>query len=740
MFVQTTISVSRSIIFSCGALCAALCLPATIRAQGSAPAPAPAPSPHPVLLDEYVASASPFRRSQIDVVQSTTILGERSLLLKQSATLGETLAGELGMSATAFGPGASRPIIRGLGGDRIRLLENSVGTLDASVTSPDHAVSVEPFLVERIEVVRGPASLLYGSTAVGGLVNVITHRIETELPDERVRGGGEVRVGSGAAEFSRGGVLDLALLHDTNRALVLHLDGFRRSNGDLRIPGFAESARLRAEEAEEAAEHGEPAPNPARDRLPNSNLETDSGAVGLSLVGRTFHFGASYSGLDTNYGVPGGAHGHGHGHGHEEEEEDHLAPAGGTAPGVRIDLRQRRVSVDSEWRRDEGVIHGLRFKLGHASYRHREIEPDGDLGTLFTNRGYDARFELLHGGAEGWNGALGVQTTRNRLTAMGHEAFVPPSLTRTNAIFAFEELVRGPLIWQFGGRLDRTRIDPQGAPVFRDDELSGSVGAIWKLDEVHSLAMLAAHTGRAPNTQELLAFGPHAGTQSFEVGDANLDPERSLGLEVSLRRRAGFVTGAVTVFSNRFNGFIFEQPTGLVAIEHDEEWEFLPPDDPEVEEEGGGLPVYRYVQHDAQFWGAEVETLWHLREMSGSHLHLKLAADFTRARDDQGNLPRIPAARTTVGLLWARGPWSAGTDYQFVFAQRKVAANETPSDGYALVSADATWTHHTGRLTYEVFVHGTNLANEEVRPHASFLKDRAPLGGRAFSTGVRLRF
>jgi iron complex outermembrane receptor protein len=726
--------VSRSKNVPCRALCAALCLTATIRAQGSAPAPAPAPASHPVLLDEYVASASPFRRNQIDVVQSTTILGERSLLLKQSATLGETLAGEPGMSATAFGPGASRPIIRGLGGDRIRLLENSVGTLDASVTSPDHAVSVEPFLVERIEVVRGPASLLYGSTAVGGLVNVITHRIETELPEERVRGGGEIRVGSGADEFSRGAVLDLSLLQRPGHALVLHLDGFRRSNGDLRIPGFAESARLRAEEAEEAAEHGEPPPDSARDRLPNSNLDTDSGAVGLSLVGRTFHFGASYSGLDTNYGVPGGAHAHAH------EDGDPLPPTGDPEPGIRIDLRQRRVSVDGEWRRDVGLVNGLRLKFGHASYRHREIEPDGNVGTLFTNRGYDARLELLHGGAEGWNGALGLQALRNRLTAMGEEAFIPPALTQTNAIFAFEELVRGPLIWQFGGRLDRTRIDPQGGPDFREGELSGSFGAIWKLDDVHSLALSAAHTGRAPNTQELLAHGPHAGTQSFEVGDANLDPERSLGLEISLRRRTGFVTGAVTIFSNRFNGFIFEQPTGLVAIEHEGDWEFLPPDDPEVGEHGGSLPVYQYVQHDARFWGAEVETLWHLRETAGSHLHLKLAADFTRARDDLGNLPRIPAARTTVGLLWARGPWSAGTDCQFVFAQRKVAANETPSDGYALVSADVTWTRQAGRLTYEVFVHGTNLASEEARPHPSFLKELAPLGGRAFSAGVRLRF
>ena len=235
----------HSFVPSCGALGAALILSTAALAQTAAPATS-TPSPHAVMLDEFVASASPFRRNQIDVAQSTTILSDRSLLLKQQSTLGETLAGELGVSATSFGPGASRPIIRGLGGDRIRLLENSVGTLDGSVTSPDHAVSVEPFLIERIEVVRGPASLLFGSTAVGGLVNVITHRIETEVPTERVRGGAELRYGSAAQEFSRGGVLDLSLLPAGGPALVLHLDAFRRSTGDLRIPGFAESARLRA--------------------------------------------------------------------------------------------------------------------------------------------------------------------------------------------------------------------------------------------------------------------------------------------------------------------------------------------------------------------------------------------------------------------------------------------------------------------------------------------------------------
>lgn len=706
--------------FSLGACCALTLLRAAHGASATPPGPAvPAAAAHAVVLDAYVASASPFGRNQVDVAQSTTVLSERSLLLKQQPTLGETLAGEPGMSATSFGPGASRPIIRGLGGDRIRLLENSVGTLDASVTSPDHAVSVEPFLIERIEIVRGPASLLFGSTAVGGLVNVITHRIETELPEARVRGGAEVRYGSGADEFARGGVLDLSLLPAGEPALVLHLDAFRRTTGDLRIPGFAQSAAARARMADAARLAGEPDPVPARDHLPNSALESFGGATGLSLVGKTYHLGASSSGFDSLYGIPA---------------------ADPAEAGVHIDLRQRRLAVDGEWRRDGQWLNAVRLKFGHANYRHQELEPDGAIGTVFTNRGYDARLELLHGGAKNWNGAVGLQSTSNRLSALGAEAFLPPSRTTGTAVFAFEEIVCGPLTWQFGARVDHTDLEAEGKTSRQENDVSGSLGAVWKFDGPYSIAWSVARTARPPNAQELFSAGPHAGTQAFEIGDAGLAAEKSLGLELSLRRQTGFVTGSVTLFSNRFSGYINEQADGTLAFDETAGWTLLAPAEAQAAGLADGLPVFRYGQRDAKFWGAEVETIWHLHADDGMEWDLKLAADFTRARDDRGNLPRIPAARTLVGLSWAKGPWNAGVESQFVFNQNRVGPNEQPTSGYTLVSADLAWTHLAGRYTYEVFAHGTNLANEEVRPHPSFLKEFAPLGGRALTAGIRLRF
>lgn len=722
-------SISRRFIFSL-ACAATFCRAQTTPPAGAPPAHAHTPpaSSHThgvVTLDQFVTSASPFSRNQVDLAQSTTVLSGRSLLLKQQATLGDTLASETGIHATSFGPGASRPIIRGLGGDRIRLLENSIGTIDASVISPDHAVSVEPLLVERIEVVRGPASLLYGSNAVGGVINVITHRIETDLPTEPMRGSAEIRGGTGADELAGGGVFDFSLKTAADRAFVVHFDAFGHRTKNIRIPDFAESATLRAEETEHAAEHGEAAPSFARGRLPNSSLETRSAAMGVSYVTPTFHFGISHSGFNSDYGVPG----------HEHETD-----ASAVAEGVRIDLRQRRTDLQGEWHGGGGFIQGARLKIGRAEYRHTEIEPDGAPGTLFTNEGHEGRLELLHGDAKPWTGAIGTQVTRSDFAADGEEAFLPPSRTDSAALFAFEEVVTGPLTWQFGARYERTKIAPSGLAARRDEELAASAGAVWKFDDHYVLTLSVAHTGRAPNAQELYANGAHAGTQSFELGDANLRSERSLGLEASLRRRKGFLTGAFTIFAHRFHDYIFEQPTGMVAIEGDGGSEFVSPESAAAEAAEGSLPVYRYVQHDARFWGAELETIWHLHESTKWNLDVRLAADFTRARESGRHLPRIPAARTTAGVSWSAGPWNAGAEYQILFDQNRVAAHESPSDGYALLSASVSRTFELDHKRFEIFLRGSNLTDAEARPHTSFVKDLAPLAGRAAIAGVRFTF
>jgi iron complex outermembrane receptor protein len=321
--------------------------------------------------------------------------------------------------------------------------------------------------------------------------------------------------------------------------------------------------------------------------------------------------------------------------------------------------------VQGEWRgTPDALLNGLRVKLGHTDYRHTEFEPDGAIGTVFTNRGYDGRADLLHGGPAGWNGAIGVQVARSEFGAKGDEAFLPPAKTHTAALFAFEELARGPLTWQFGARFERTRLAADGFSTRRGRDLSASIGQVWKLDETWSLAFSAAHTERTPNSQELFARGPHTGTQAFEIGHAALGAENSLGLEASLRRRTGAVTGALTFFAHDFRNYLFAAPTGEIAHESDGEWEIHAPGAAEAHDDADALPVYRYVAREARFWGAELEALWHLHEAPGRQLDLRFAADLTRAREGGRNLPRIPAARATVGLIWAVEAWSAGVDYQ----------------------------------------------------------------------------
>lgn len=690
----------------------------------TAPKPAaPAHEHAPVALDQFVSSATPFKRNQVDLAQSTTVLAGRALLLKQRPTLGATLGGETGISDSYFGPGASRPIVRGLDGERVRILENGLALLDASANSPDHAVAVEPFLVDRIEAVRGPAALLYGNAAVGGVVNVISHRIETELHDERVRGGAEGRHATGSGGTARGGVLDVRLFGGRDHAVVLHVDAFRREADDINIPGPAESLRLRRAEIAEARAAGKPAPVFEGGTLPNSGLDAEGMASGLSWVTRNGFLGISRSGFNTDYGVPG--------HAHEGEDEG----------GVRIRLRQRRNELQGEWRapRATDLVQGVRLKFGRGDYRHTEVEPDGAIGTVFTNRGHDGRAELLHGGGTGWSGAVGVQSGRNRFTADGEEAFLPNSTSRTEALFAFEELARGTITWQAGGRLERARIAADGHHARSETTFSGALGAVWRVAPEWTLALSATQTRRAPNAQELFADGPHAGTQAYEIGDDDLGTERSTGLEVSLRRRVGDVTGAVSVFTNRFAGYIFGQPTELVAVEHKGGWKFVDEHNPEAADHGG-LPVFRTVQRAANFWGFEVEALWHLHEAPGSQFDVRFTADFVRAKEGGRPLPRLPEARAGVGLLWASAAWTFGVDYLHAFPQRQVAAHETNSDGYRLLGANVSRALKFGAVEAEAFLRATNLADREARPHTSFLKDLAPLPGRSVTAGVRFSF
>jgi iron complex outermembrane recepter protein len=679
------------------------------------------PDHDPVPLAHVVVTAHPYARSQTELAQPTNVLSGRTLDLRQAPSLGELLAAEPGISSTWFGPGASRPIIRGLGGDRVRVLQNGIGTMDASVTSPDHAVALDPLLIERVEVVRGPASLLYGSSAVGGVVNVVAHRIHTAAPDQPLQGRLEARHGTANDEWSGGAVVE-----GGTGPFAWHLDGFRRRTKDVRIPGYAHSARLRQQDEDEHEEHhpDDEHEEPAHGRIPNTAIRSDGGAAGFSLVGERGYIGFAYSGFNSRYGIPEGGHidvhhdenDHDEDHDHDHDEEGHEHGP------VEIDLRQRRFDIEGEWRLQADLLRAARFRVSRSHYRHHELEDD-EIATRFTNHGYEGRFELLHEPIAGFTGALGAQASRERFSAVGEEAFLPPSRTERQGLFLFEEAVLSPVTWQLGARVERQQIElrDDSGRGRRDRAFSVSTGLVWPLQTDWSLAAAVTRTQRPPNAQELYSDGPHIGTLAYEIGDDALGRERSLGVDVSLRRTVGTVSGSLTVFANRFDNFIFAAPTG---------------------DEEDGLDVYRYLQRDARFTGAELELVFHLHEAQAQMLDLTVAADIVRGRNltDGTHLPRVTPPRVRTGLDWRSGAWSVGAEAQRVFRQEHVAPEEWPTDSYTLYSAYAGYRFTVGTALFDLILRGTNLTNREARVHTSYLKEVAPLPGRHVSVALRLSF
>lgn len=660
----------------------------------------------PFQLENFVVTASPLPRTQADLLSSTHVLAGAALQESRQPTLGETLAHLPGVSSTYFGPGASRPIIRGLSANRVRVLANSTDTLDASNTSPDHAVSVEPFLIKRIEVVRGPASLLYGSSAVGGVVNVIDHRIESSLPERDLSGVFDSSFTDNGRGYAVGAALDFALAPDRekNSGFILHLDGYRREADDLKIPGFSG----------QEDDLGNPMP---AGRLFNSALDTRGGSVGLSYVSDHLDLGVNFNGFNTSYGIP------------FEESDD----------AITLDLRQRRLDAAATYKRDFGLFEEARFKLGYANYQHTEIE-GGTVGTVFDVEGLDSRLELINREVSGWTGAVGLQLGTTKTSARGAEAFLPTHTTDNGALFLFQEHTRDHTTWQVGTRLEHRRLD--AAPFItsepgvlfgaRDDArttFSGSLGAIYSLNPTYKLAWNASYTTRAPNGQELYAYGPHHGTEAYEIGDPTLATEKSFGYELSLRKTTGLITGSLTGFVQYFDGYIFEQGTGITVDEANN------PDPTEH------LERTFFVQRNALFYGFEAEAVWHLHQESRHTLDLTTAVDYVRAEETSGdNLPRIPSLKARLALDWRKDGWHLGPDLVLVTKQTATAPGESNTAGYALLGLTLGYCLKTHHATYDFFLRGSNLTNEEARPHTSFLKDISPLAGRAFTAGIRASF
>ena len=655
---------------------------------------------------------------QLDIIAGTSVVEAAELQREMHGQIGEVLAKQPGVSATSFSPGASRPVLRGFSGERVKVLVDGIGAIDASNTSADHAVSIDPLTAERIEVLRGPAVMLYGGQAIGGAINVIDKRIPLRRLNEPVHFDLIAGADSAADLRQAGASVDVPL----GRQFVVHLDGAWRKTGDLAIGGNLLAAPLRAEvlasAAEELAEgHADEAGEltelaNARGTLPNSATETWIANAGFAFFAGGGSLGASFGIYDTAYGVPlrPGAGHHHEGGGEEEHGEEN----------VTIGLRQYRADLRGVLPLGDGFFHRLKTRVGFSDYTHTEFEGD-EIGTVFDVKGIEARAELEQNVRGTWRGASGIQYYTRDFAATGAEAFIAPNDTRQLSLFTLQEVGFGPWQLELGGRWERA--DIRSVPTGFDrsfDSVSGAASLAYQVPGGLRVGISASRSERAPAAEELLSNGPHIATQAFEVGDLGLDTERALGLEGFVRGKAGPATVSLALFRNWFADYIYLAATGA---------------------EEDGLPVFQYRQGDADYLGVEGEVSLPLGQMGPISLLADLRGDYVRASLADGSpLPRIPPL-SLLGALEAQSEVVDGrVEVQWFDAQNRVAEYETPTDGFTLVNASLSFKPWPGSNNLTLVAAVDNIFDVDARRHASFTKDFAPLAGRNFRISARASF
>jgi iron complex outermembrane receptor protein len=664
--------------------------------------------------DDIVVTA-PFVE-RLDILSGTSAISGEVLAEKTRAQLGDILTGLPGVSATSFSPGASRPVLRGYQGNRVAVLTDGIGNIDASNTSADHAVTIDTLTVERIEVLRGPAVLLFGGQAVGGAVNALDKRIPRSIPDEAIHIDALAGYGSAARDWSGGASIDMPI---TDRVIV-HLDGSYRNSDDLRIGGYVLSPNLRAEvldfaaeetsegNLDEAAEATKLANQ--RGRIANSAVTTWTAGAGIAFIDDGGNLGVSYSIYDTNYGIPARP---GASHAHAAAETAEEAP-------VTIGLRQYRLDFRGEVNFGDGLFDKLRLRAGYADYTHTEFEGD-EIGTVFNSQGIEARAEFVQNDRNGWRGASGVQYQTRDFEAIGAEAFVPPNKTRQYGLFTLQEYTKGNLDAEVAVRFDTAELSANILGLTRSfNNVSAAFGLGYHIGDLKIGANIS-RTGRAPAVEELFSNGPHIATQAFEIGDPNLKSERAWNGELYARYDTPGTAFSATLYTNRFDNFIYEAETG--NIEDD-------------------LPIFQYFQNDAKVWGVEFQASKRLASFGSLDLSVDGVADYTRAKISSGggNAPRIPPLRLLGGVELTNASFDLRGEVEYSDDQTKTATFETPTDGFTLVNASATWRPFGRDRNIALIASVNNIFDVTARRAASFTKDFVPLTGRDFRVTARLSF
>lgn len=682
--------------------------------------------------DADVVITAPYV-ADLDLLAGTSVVSGDELVRDIRGQIGDTLTRVPGVSATSFSPGASRPVLRGFQGERVRVLTDGLGSLDVSNTSTDHAVTIDPLTAERIEVLRGPAVLLFGSQAIGGAVNVIDRRIPRAVPENGFHVDAVGTYGTAADERSGGAAVDLALSPE----IVVHLDGTYRKTDDLRTGGYILSKPLRAEQlaiaAEETAEgHLDEAAEAtalanSRGRLPNSGTETYTLGGGVALINDGGSLGFSVGYYDTKYGVPerpAAGHDHDAGGG---ESHDHGA--------VTIGMKQWRADMRGEVNVGGGFLDKIRVRAGFADYEHTEFE-GAEVGTVFNSEAIEGRLELVQANRGGWRGVIGFQGLTRNFSAVGEEAFVAPNTTAQYGVFALQEVNLGKLGLEFAGRYEHTDVRSnavkigldEDAPLVRVargfDAFSGAVGLSYEAAPELKVGINGSRAVRAPSGEELFSNGPHIATQAYEVGNPNFALEKSWGLELYARGRAGPVRFQVSAYANWFDNYIYENDTGT-RFESDE----------------FDLPIFQYLQTDARYYGVEGEISATLLRSGDFSLSGNLVADYVNAELGNGSpVPRIPPLRVLGGLDASYNGFGGRVEVEHSTRQSRVASFETQTPAFTLVNASLTWHPFGEKRETALILSANNLFDVEARRHASFTKDFVPLAGRDIRVAARVSF
>jgi iron complex outermembrane receptor protein len=687
--------------------------------------PAVAADKGTLTIPTTAVTGNPLGVGSDQMVVPISILNGRELSLKRENTLAETLNSIPGVSNSSFGPSIGRPMIRGMDSDRIKILQNGINNLDASNLSFDHGVSIDPLIIEQIDVIRGPATLLYGGGAVGGVVNAIDHRIPKEKL-QGITGRGEVRYGGANLEQSNAAVVDVGTGN-----FVMHFDAYNRDSKNLRIPGNAISNRLESTQVWDptinvvggVSEGGYATypTNHGRKKLLNSQSETRGGAVGASMIFDRGYAGVSYAKHQTKYGSV-------------------------KEPGILLDMDTDRIDFASEIRDLGSFFERAKFKAAYTDYRHHEMG-GGEIHTTFKNKGIDGTFELMHVPLLGLKGVIGTQFDSGKFDAIGHEAFTPNSKTNSQSVYVYEELPLNQHKMTFGLRHGKHEVESKGGGEIDEHTLlakfgepsrkkfntnNAAIGGLYKLNEQWSLTGNLSHNERAPSYFELFANGVHTATGVFEEGTANLKKEKSNGLDGQIRWKSGQDSLTLGAYFNKFSNFIGLLSTDIGGEGHSEE---------------GGEITYKkstFSGIKAEFKGVELEG----KTMLTDYVQFNVRGDYVDAKDktNGGYVPRISPLKLGAGLKYEFDRFGARLDVLHAFKQDRVASNynyqggrELMTDAYTNVSMMATYKLPT-QLNLEAFTRANNLLDEEIREHASFLKDIAPMGGRSIMFGLRGEF